>query len=382
MNPSSAADRAFTRAEFEMRLARLRDAMRQHDVRLMLIDDSEILTYFIGFETSLNLYRACLVPLEGAPIMILRELDVASFREQAYCGEVIGFEDTEHPEQAVASAIGSLGHARSRIGIDFGSHAMTVKCYQAIRTALPEANFVAMTHIPWELRLIKSPAEIARIARAAEIADDTMMAIAAAARPGLTTRAATALAAMEFIARGADAQYVGRIAAAKGWDFLHSSLSDAPLGRGDVLHVELAPSFAGYSARLMRCIVLGPVEPARAHAAERLATLQNRQIEAMRPGALAADVDRVLREGVLHERLRTSYANITGYTLGYYSNQPLRSSDFTRTFHPRAEWRLEVGMVFHMYASASGISFSETIIIDANGAQRLTTTSRLIFSTE
>jgi Xaa-Pro aminopeptidase len=382
MNPSSVADRTFTRAEFETRLARLRRAMRQHGVRLMVIDDSEILTYFIGFETSLNLYRACLVPLEGTPTMVLRKLDVAPFQEQAWCGAAIGFEDLECPEQAVTAAIRSLGHEGSSIGVDFGSHAMTVKSYQAIRAALPEANFVAMTHIPWELRLIKSQAEIARIARAAEIADSTMMAIAAAAQPGLTTRATTALAATEFVARGGDAQYVGRIAAAKGWDFLHSPLSDAPLERGDVLHVELAPSFAGYSARLMRCIVIGPIEQVRAQGTERLAALQDSQFEAMRPGALAADVDRVLREGVLRERLRNSYANITGYTLGYYSNQPLRSSDFTRTFHPDAEWRLEVGMVFHMYASAGGVSLSETIVIDPNGARRLTTAPRSLFSSE
>ena len=117
-----------------------------------------------------------------------------------------------------------------------------------------------------------------------------------------------------------------------------------------MLHVELAPSFAGYSARLMRSIVIGAVDATRAGLAERLAALQDRQFAAMRPGARAADVDRVLREGVLAAGLRDSYANITGYTLGYYSRQPIRSSDFTRTFHPKADWRLEAGMVFHMYS--------------------------------
>jgi Xaa-Pro aminopeptidase len=219
---------------------------------------------------------------------------------------------------------------------------MTVEIFEALRAALPLASLVEMIHVPWELRLVKSQAEMARIARAASIADRTMLAIVEQARHGMTTREATALAAREFTARCGDGQYVGRIAAGRGWDFLHRAVSDEPLKAGDVLHLELAPSYAGYSARLMRCVAIGPVDAARQRAAQRLAALQDRQFDAMVPGARAADVDRILREGVLQAGLRETYGNITDYTLGYYANQPLRSSDFTRTFHPRAEWRLEV----------------------------------------
>ena len=61
----------------------------------------------------------------------------------------------------------------------------------------------------------------------------------------------------------------------------------------------------------------------------------------MRPGAVACDIDAILRQGVLAEGLRDSYDNITGYTLGYYAYPGPHTSDFTRTFHPEAEWTLE-----------------------------------------
>ncbi|MFI5011648.1 MAG: M24 family metallopeptidase, partial [Hyphomicrobiales bacterium] len=379
MSAMQATERGFARSEFEGRLARLRNAMGERSLDLMLIDDSEILNYFTGFETSLNLYRACLVPLDGGLTMVLRQLDVAPFLEQSWFGGCVGFADTDDPALAVAAAIRSTGSERARIGVDFGSHAMTVNSFQAMQAALPQASFVAMTHVPWELRLIKSEAEIGRIARAAGIADATMLAIAEEAKPGMTTRDATAIAVRQFVDRGGDAQYVGRIAAGRGWDFLHRAVSDEPLQAGDILHVELAPSYAGYSARLMRCIVFGPIDAALARTAERLAELQDRQFAGMRPGARAGDVDRILREGVLREGLRESYPNITGYTLGYYSHQPLRSSDFTRVFHPGADWRLEPGMAFHMYTSARGISLSETVVIREAGAVRLTSLPRTPF---
>ena len=63
---------------------------------------------------------------------------------------------------------------------------------------------------------------------------------------------------------------------------------------------------------------------------------------------------------VLRAGLRDHYDNITGYTLGYYSQQPLRSSDFTRVFLPNADWRLEEGMIFHMYTSTRGVWFFST----------------------
>jgi Xaa-Pro dipeptidase len=108
--------------------------------------------------------------------------------------------------------------------------------------------------------------------------------------------------------------------------------------------------------------------------------LQDKQIAAMKPGAKAKDVDRILRQGALDAKLREQYTNITGYTLGYYSDFLIRGSDFTWVFLPNSEWILEEGMVFHMYASAGGIAISETVLVGPNGGELLTATGRKLFS--
>jgi Xaa-Pro dipeptidase len=99
----------------------------------------------------------------------------------------------------------------------------------------------------------------------------------------------------------------------------------------------------------------------------------------MKPGAVARDVDRISREGVLAAKLRDSYDNATGYTLGYYAPWSPRTSDFTRLFIPTADWVIEAGMVFHMYVSAMGLAFSETVAVTASGAERLTQAERALF---
>jgi len=346
----------------------------------MLLDDIEIVAFFTGFEVSLNRYRACLAPLEARLVMVVRDLDAGPFRAQSPFAECVGFADTDDPVAAVAAALRSRGFGRAGIGIDFAGHALSVENFHALRAALPEARFIAATHLPWELRLVKSEAEISRLNAAAGIADQTMREIIATLRPGMTPRTVSALAARHFMELGGDPEYVGRIAIGRGWDFLHDQQPDQRLSEGDVLHVELAPSYGGYSARLMRSVVIGAIDERRRRAAERLVALQDAQIAAMRPGMLASEVDGMLRQGVLDAGLRDRYANITGYTLGYYSRQPVRSSDFTRVFAPTSEWRLESQMVFHMYTSAQGISFSETVVVRAEGGERLTRLERRLFS--
>lgn len=253
---------------------------------------------------------------------------------------------------------------------------MTLARFDQLRQALPDVTVVDIGPVVWDLRLLKSAAEMTLLERAAAVADAAMLRAAHACVLGASQRAAARAAAQAFIELGADPGPVGPISAGRGWDFLHGHLGDAPLTDGDVVHIELIPRVDGYSSRLIRCVVVGETTPEFERAAVLLRELQDRQIEAMRPGALASDVDAILREGVLKGGLRPSFENISGYTLGYCAAAGPRTSDFTRIFHPEAGWRIEPGMVFHMYASAAGVSWSETVAVEPDGPRRLTRLAR------
>jgi Xaa-Pro aminopeptidase len=368
---------SFPAQEFAERLARLRAAMRAFAVDVMLLDDCEALAYFTGYETTLNRYRACIVPSEGPPTMVLRQLDADPFRAQAWFDRCEAFADHEDPVEKVAAELRMLGAAA--IGFDSRSHALSVDAYERLKRSLPQARFVPMPGVPWELRLIKSPAEIAYLRRAAQILDQTMRDAIDSVRPGIAPREVRALAASRLIKLGADPAHLGYVSAARDWSFLHMRPNEAPLAHGDVLHLELVSRYRGYEARVMRCVALGTVPAERADAGAKLIALQDRQLAAMKPGAVAREVDAIVRDGVVAAGLRKDYPNVTGYTLGYYSQVPIRSSDFTRCFTPDARWRLEPGMVFHMYTSAQGVSVSETVLIGEQGAEQLTQIERRLF---
>lgn len=365
-------DTYFTAKEYADRLAALRHRMEIAGVEVALIDEIEAMTWISGYGSSLNRWRCVVIPLDAEPFILIRALDAEPCRQRTWIKDIPTYRDWEDPMPVLAAALARRGLSKAAIGLDYNSYAMSVRRFGQLRAALPEARFPDMGPAVNELRLIKSPAEIALLRRTAGVAEEALRRAAAVCVPGRSQRDAARVAVATYVELGADPSPAGPITSGTGWDFLHGHLSDTPLSPGDVVHIELTPRISGYSARIMRCVSLGPPSPALAAAAQTLIALQDEQIAALRPGAVASEVDAILREGVIRSGLRPSYDNITGYTLGFYAPQTPRTSDFTRILHPGADWRIEAGMVFHIYASAGGASISETVLVGADGPELLT----------
>lgn len=376
MTPQGGGHPWFGPAEFSSRIAALRRGLRQAGVAIALFDEIEAMTWLSGFGSTENRWRCVGIPLEGEPFFLIRALDANPCRQRTWIKDVITFRDWEDPMAKLAAALAARGLQAAAIGLDFGSYCMPLSRFTKMKEALPAASFVDLGNIVWELRLHKSSSELELIRRAAAVADQTMLRAATTCVRGASRRDAAREAVAAFVELGADPGPPGPISAGRDWDFLHGHLDDSPLADGDVVHIELTPRVSGYSARLMRCAVVGTPSRELEAATALLRDLQDRQIAAMRPGALADDVDAILRRGLVESGLRPTFDNICGYTLGFYASAGPRTSDFTRIFHPGAGWKIEPQMVFHMYASAQGASLSETVLITDQGPERLTRLAR------
>ncbi|VIO69772.1 Ectoine hydrolase [Bradyrhizobium ivorense] len=369
----------FPKDEYEARVAQVRQHMAARNIDVLIIDQSEFLVYLTGFPISENMYRACLLPCEGDPIMILRAVDLGPFNESSWVTKSVAFADWEDPIQILADTIRRTGYAGARLGIDEESYCMPLRRFKQLAARLTDATFVDFSGVMATLRARKTEREIAVLRRAAKIGDLGIAAALNVAGAGKSARDATAAVYQVFMQEGADAARAGIITTGVGNAFLHGALTEGPLDKGDILHMELLPYIDGYSARVMRSAVIGEIEPRLSELGRRLIEIQDRQFEAMKPGASAAEVDAVARNAMLVGGLRTDYSNITGYSLGCYPLHTPRTSDFSRIFLPTADWALERGMVFHMYLSADGLAISETVLITKTGYERLTQSPRQIF---
>ena len=371
------AGRAFPAEEYQRRVATLRATMQQQGVELLIIDQFEHLAYYTGHIPTGAMYQCCLLPLHDEPLMVVRSLDGAMLAEMSWVRDRLLFDDSENPLERVAQVIMRRGWHRLPIGVETDSHFLLPARLEQLKSHLPEARFIDFGGHMWAQRLYKSAREIDYLRRCSEICDKAILAGAGIAGIGVNERRVAAEIYRCALQEGADNTRLVLMQSGPRSSILHGALGRRILQRGDIVHIEMVPHYRGYTARSMRPVLVGEPDAATISAAERLVSCQDAQFAAMRPGVRAGEVDRVLREAVLSQGLRESYTNISGYTLGLVCIP--RTSDFTRVFLPDSDWYLEPGMVFHMYVSAQGMSFSDTILITPDGAERLTRLDRRLF---
>jgi Xaa-Pro dipeptidase len=179
-----------------------------------------------------------------------------------------------------------------------------------------------------------------------------------------------------MIRAGSDLPGPGVMSSGERAFHLHGGYSDRVLARGDIVQIETTPNVKHYHARFMRPIRVAEASDADHRTVERLVAIQDAALAAVRPGVPATVPDRIYREGVLSSGLRETYTNKTFYSVGLLlqpnGGEPLEA-------HPAATWSFEPGMVFHTYVLASGFGMSETILITADGHERLTGFPRRLF---
>ncbi|WP_031206374.1 Xaa-Pro peptidase family protein [Mesorhizobium sp. L2C067A000] len=363
--------------EFRSRLAALRTVMSERQVDLLIVDQFEHMQYFGGHRSTAATYQALLIPLQGEPVAVMRALDAPVFCQISWLTDCVAFSDNENPIEVVAQTILVRGHGASAIGVERDSHFLTVNRALELQNLLPDARMVDFSGIMWDMRQVKSPLELACLEHAAEICDRATAVGFDAAGAGVNEREVFAAMTAEAWRNGADNTVLGVLVSGSQSAVLHSTLGHRTLANGDVLHVEMSPEFRAYTSRMMRPKSIGAPNDEQMKTAETMIRIQDEQFRAMRPGAEAKEVDRIVREGILAAGLRDSYTNITGYTLGLVAVP--RVSDFTRVFLADSDWQLQQNQVFHMYTWAGSLAFSETVVVTPEGGKRLTKMERKLF---
>lgn len=373
-----AKDSPFPAEEFEQRWAEIQAEMARRGVDLLLLDQPEMVVFAIGYAMSEGMAQYCIIPAEGSPAVVIRNVDLMTCQEASWATDVVGYADWEDPIEVVASVVETREWPTGRIGVDKNSYSLTLLRFEALERTFDDAQFDDFSDWLAERRARKSEWELDYIGRACRIADATYDSLLQRLRPGDSVRKCAAEAARQIIERGGDPGVVGPICRNIDDRKMHTLVNDDRVEEGDILHVELIPQYAGYGARIMRPVSMGPAAGEALEHARQIVAIQDRQFEAMVPGAAAHEVDEIVRTALVENGLKSAYTNITGYSLGYYQLFTARSSDFSYVFRPGERWRLAPGMVFHMYTVAQGLAFSDTVCIREDGPQRLTRTSRKI----
>lgn len=382
-------------SELDQRLERVRARMRDAGFDALLVSDPANIHYLSGYDAwSFYMPQLLFVPLDGAPVFAMREMDArgAHRTAQRYADEVLAYPETEvhrddrHPMGWIGGALRDRGYGRAlRVGYEGDAHFSSVRGFLALRDALPEWELVDSRELVNWVRVVKSDAEIGLMRQAGKVCTAAMTSAIDALEPGrpLNEVAAEVLAAQAIGAEGADGDYpaiVPMFPRGEGADTPHLTWTADRIGDGEAVSIELAGVHRRYHAPLARTVSLGRPSADLDRLAQVTIEGLNAVLEVLVPGSTPADAievwNRVLRREGFEKASRLGYSIGIGYPPDWGEHTvSLRAEDRTELQH---------NMTFHviagMWMTGYGFEASESVRITDGGIECFTSVPRALIT--
>jgi ectoine hydrolase len=249
---------AFSTAEYQERLTRLKAQLREAGIDVCVIVAPELLNYFAGYDGHTHFSDQALVVGvdDDAPTFIYRDVDAGLAAESVWLEDQRTYHYGESDALAeIAAACRERGGQSATIGVGFNTHGL--KGNNALRLqALLSPNPVVDCSVLLEaIRLVKSDAEIACVREAARLASVGLDRAAEVVTPGMTeTQLAGQIdAAMRDLGGDYPAMpaWVSSGARTSG---AHKTPSDKVIERGDRIKLEFTGVHRRYHAITMQTL--------------------------------------------------------------------------------------------------------------------------------
>ena len=312
----------FERREFEERMARARAALREDDLAALLIFAQESHYYLTGFDSAGFVFFQCaILTADDRPITLLtRRPDLEQARRTSIIEDIRIWYDLEgaDPARDLKAILEEKGLQGNRVGIELNTFGLTGFNHERVRRRLDGwCELVDSSDLVRGLRVIKSPTELAYMRRAAELADDALVTMVSAARPGAFEGSIAAAGAKVILEGGGDPPPSGPVLGSGDRALLvRSATGYRHLDAVDQLTLEFAASYRYYCACLMRTVAIGKGNQRQRAMFEATRDALAAMTEAVRPGRPLGEIDEAHRRVFDVAGYGASRLAACGYSLG------------------------------------------------------------------
>jgi len=376
----AAPPRGFETEEFEARTRAAQAGMAARRMAGLLLTTEPEVRYFTGFQTlfwqSPTRPWFVFVPASGKPVAIIPDIGAALMR-RSWLDDIRTWSAPAPDDDGVsllADLLAPLARAGEAIGVMTGHEThlrMPLGDWDRLRAALPGLRIADATALVQGLRMVKSAAEIGKIAHICAIGSATFAQVPEFAREGVPLERVFREFRRAALANGADdAPYVVGGAGPGGYADVILPPSSRPLATGDVLMLDTGCTWDGYFCDFDRNWAIGPASDDAARAHDVLWRATEAGIAAARPGNTCRDIFAAMA-GVIAEMDASGGAiGRLGHGLGMQLTEQPSHAAFDTT-------ELRAGMVLTLEPSLSygdGLTMvhEENIVIRESGAELLT----------
>ncbi|OFX27045.1 MAG: hypothetical protein A2Z07_05870 [Armatimonadetes bacterium RBG_16_67_12] len=346
------------------RLARIRTQMRTGNVDVLGLPPGDDLFYLLGYSPHAD-ERPCYLLLSATDgVFLVPELNAGQARAHVDL-PFLTYSDAEGPADTLKQAHDRLGSAgRLCVG-----DTMRADFLLLLQERWPKSAFVSGAHVMAPVRMIKTADEIALMKRSAATADVAVDAAFAASRPGVTETVVARAVADTFAAQNVAHAGAAIVGGGPNSAYPHHASGNRPLQAGEAVLVDLGGRLEGYMSDITRMAYLGQ-PPARYREVQEVVERAVRAgIDAVKPGAPLAAVDRAARKVIDDAGFGRYFTHRTGHGIGITGHEP---PSVTHT----NEMSMREGMIFSVepgiYLEGEfGVRLEEIVVVTAGGGERL-----------
>jgi Xaa-Pro dipeptidase len=252
----------FAPAEFADRLARLRTAMAAAELDWLLVLHPVSIRWLIGQDTKSYTVFQCL-PISAKPgplIMFTRGTERSEFAADTMAEELRTYSggEPEDPMPVFARFLDELGVSKGRVGMEIPGGYLQPAHYLQVKAMLGSALVQEPCGVLMALRAIKSPAEIAYIRQASDIAALALKTMLSAVKAGVSELELAAVAYHTLLSNGSGlpASTMNLMTGERS-AFALGGPTERRMRPGDTGLVEMGAARRRYSSTLGRQWVLG-----------------------------------------------------------------------------------------------------------------------------
>jgi Xaa-Pro aminopeptidase len=294
------------------RMARVRDAMAEQGVDVLLLSVGHDLPYLTGYlAMPLERLTMLVVPRDGEATMLVPRLEAPRVDEQPGVFELLPWDETEDPTALVAKLAAGAGT------VAVGDQ-MWARFLVELLPHLPGAEYRRAVDIVGPQRMTKDAAEIDALA-AAGAAVDRIAAELQAGRITLVGRTEAEVSAdlsARIVAEGHQKVNFAIVAAGENAASPHHHAGSRVIEEGEIVLCDFGGTMNGYCSDITRCVVTGEIPPEIADAYAVLHEAQQAAVAAATVGTPCEEIDRTARRIITDAGYGEYFVHRTGHGIG------------------------------------------------------------------
>ncbi len=327
------------------RITETQRKLREHGLDGMLVIKPENVRYLAGFwgystRTEYAMPRrliALVVPERGECTLIVPKIERNYARRQTWIDDVRHHVEWEQPDETfgglvlLGKALQDKGLRGGRLGIETGF--VSAKLLAMLQAELTGTHLVDAPPILEDMRMIKSPEEIAVLRISGEMAVREYQAEASAVRAGVREfeiaaigRAEGTRLYAEHLAHAGNGHVLVDpvvdglqiITSGERLDMVHALSSERQIGQGDMVLLDFCryPQFLGYRIGFSRMVSLRQPSKAETEMVDLTMQAFHLSLSVLKPGVPAEEPDLIAREFLDKHGLAETFVHRTGRGVG------------------------------------------------------------------